>query len=143
MMRWNHVESFYAFVAVMRRSTFARAPYKGRPGYDRCGQLPTEAAARKRVVDCGRGTRRKTTCGKKQRPQGLSLAGAIAAGGSTHGCVVCGNSTYRRATACGQGSRQRRTVPSPTRQRRLLLDEDIRGGLGHPFEKRMIMPPRI
>ncbi|RRT42010.1 hypothetical protein B296_00045127 [Ensete ventricosum] len=79
----------------------------------------------------GRSNPRKGCCSQER-----SLAG-----GGTRGCVLCGNDTYRRATVCGQGSRQWRAVPSPTRQRRLLLDEDRRGGLGHPFEKRMIMPP--
>ncbi|RRT39513.1 hypothetical protein B296_00021794 [Ensete ventricosum] len=58
---------------------------------------------------------------------GRLRAAAPAAGAATH----------------GQGSHQQRVAPPQARRWRRPQDKDSRGGLGHPFEQRMVMPSKF
>ncbi|RRT35576.1 hypothetical protein B296_00040054 [Ensete ventricosum] len=52
-------------------------------------------------------------------------------------------SAYRGSSTYRKGVRQRYVALPLVRRRRRPLDEGRRGGLGHLFENRMIMPLRI
>ncbi|RZR84295.1 hypothetical protein BHM03_00011081 [Ensete ventricosum] len=88
-------------------------PYRGDRLWPR---PPTRVASRDQPV-------------RGNRQQARPLAGMASA--------YRGSSTYRK------GVRQRYVALPLVRRRRRPLDEGRRGGLGHLFEKRMIMPLRI
>ncbi|RWV78775.1 hypothetical protein GW17_00060201 [Ensete ventricosum] len=93
------------------------------------------------------GTSRGGVCERRQHPQGQSpqrcqpvregTTGTIPEGAAARGATTLAT----KGAACQQGDRQRR-VAQRRRQRR-SLDEGRRGGLGHPFRKRMIIPLKI
>ncbi|RWW55418.1 hypothetical protein BHE74_00037979 [Ensete ventricosum] len=103
-----------------------------------------------RRLPAGRSTTRKTAAHSSDRQQGAIPVRAVPMVVPLAGTAPAHRGGHSRATtpaigvaARGQGSRQWRTAPLHARRRRWSQDEGRRGGLGHPFKKRMVMPLRI
>ncbi|RWV88305.1 hypothetical protein GW17_00049623 [Ensete ventricosum] len=111
-----------------------RPPCKGAVGCSQVpckGRAPAGPVARKRAIGYGRDASRKAACEQKHRPlpaaspQGQRLPVASSKRGGAHGVGHRGDCRRARAAAVCVGA---------------AVAQKGNMGLGHPLEKRMILP---